>query len=254
MGLQTIKRVFKILGYSEKQAQIYECLLQYPSIGLIDIARITKIPRTTLYDYYPKMLADGVISESSDQGKRIFTANDPQILLDRLELVKLDVSKSTNAYKKVLVKYKTKYNNSEIFPKISYYSEESGVKKVMRKILSYDENYNTCFSKTDGDIDSSCIVLNHWFIKEMQKRNICSKELLYEDKENVEYVLKYISKNQKCRFVDSKICNNPEHVDKYIFGDYVALINYTKLTVVLIKDKAFAQNERVQFDLFWEKL
>lgn len=251
---QTLVEVFKFLGFDEKQAEIYNCLLQYPRIGLRDIARITKIPRTSLYDYYPKLLAKGLIIESSDQGRRIFSANDPKLFLDKINQLKEKISKSEKEYESLLSKYQQVYQSSDLFPKISYYSGESGLRTVFKLILKYKENRVLYLGNTDNDIAYFSDDLNRWFLDEEMKRVINSKQLFYNDNLTKWFMKNYGDKCGNVKTFDSEVHNNQGDVDKYIFGDYIALIDYGRRIAVLIKDHEFSHNEAIQFDIMWEKL
>lgn len=251
---QTLIELFKFLGFDEKQAEIYNCLLQYPRIGLRDIARITKIPRTSLYDYYPKLLAKGLIIESSDQGRRIFSANDPKLFLDKINQLKEKISKSEKEYESLLSKYQQVYQSSDLFPKISYYSGESGLKIIFKLILKYRENRATYLGNKDNDVEWFDVDLNRWFLDEIERKGIKSKKILYNDKLTKWYLRNYGDKFNLAKVYRGDIYNDQGDVDKYIFGDHIALIDYGRQIVVIIKDKAFANNEAVQFDIMWEKL
>ncbi len=251
---QTLVEVFNFLGFDEKQAQIYNCLLQYPRIGLRDISRITNIPRTSLYDYYPKLLAMGLIIESSDQGRRIFSANDPNLFLNKINELKDKISKSEKEYESLLTEYQQNYQSSDLFPKISYYSGESGLRKVFNLILTYKENRILYLGNKDNDIAWFSNDFNKWFLDQEKKKGIKSVQILFNDE-----LTKWYLKNCKDMCGDVKIIksgkyNDKGDIDKYIFGDYVALIDYGRLVAVLIKDKEFSYNEEIQFDLLWEKL
>lgn len=253
MDDQTLLEVFKLLGFEDKQTQIYGCLLQYPRIGLRDIARITKIPRTSLYDYYPKLLAKGYIIESSDQGKRIFSANNPKILLDELNKLKRGVNKCQKEYQLLLNKYQQSYQSSDLFPKISYYSGESGLRRVFNLILTYKETRVLYLGNKDNDVAWFSKDLNKWFLEEELKRGIKSKQLFYNDELTKWFLKNYEHKIGEVKVINSDFYNDEGDIDKYIFGDYIALIDYTRQIAVLIKDHEFAHNEVIQFDMLWDK-
>ena len=97
-----ILNILKQLGLSEKKARIYLALLELGGGSVIDIAKKTKIKRTTVYNILPELMDEGLIIKTKRHSQTFYLAEDPENLKDslqsKLELVDQAIPQLTNIY------------------------------------------------------------------------------------------------------------------------------------------------------------
>jgi len=75
----------KDIGLEPKEADIYLSVLKLGKASITDIAKVSEIKRTTVYEYVNKLVKDGLFHKTA-QGKRlIYVAEDPSKLIRLLE-------------------------------------------------------------------------------------------------------------------------------------------------------------------------
>lgn len=77
-----IQPLLQQLGFSEKETTVYLTVLQQGKISIADIAKLTRINRTTVYAVAKELLKKGVVSE--ERGKTMYLLAKPPADLDVL--------------------------------------------------------------------------------------------------------------------------------------------------------------------------
>jgi len=71
-------------GLTKREAHIYLALLQKKEFVASEISSIVPVGRTKIYEIIPSLLAKGLCTESLKNGKKIYSAIEPQIALQNL--------------------------------------------------------------------------------------------------------------------------------------------------------------------------
>ena len=243
------------LEYSKQQATIYVDLLKNGPSSLSKIAQRTEIPRSSLYDYYPKLLFEGLISETSKSGRKKFKAESPSIILKRLKNYKNNINTKIQNFENSIQGILNKYDSSNDKPRIKYYHGVKGIKIIMDQILKYNSNYNMCIGTPDKDIPLSFEhEILEWFLKEMKKRKIKTKEILENTDANRKYGNEYTAKTQKVRYCKRLPDKKTTHIDKFIVKNFVVIFDFSKEIAIQINDSNIADNEKTQFEIMWNSL
>ncbi|MCA9385077.1 hypothetical protein KC717_00350 [Candidatus Dojkabacteria bacterium] len=87
-----IRPIFENLGLSEEQAVIYMTLLKAGRMRMIDVAKETEIPRTSCYEYVPKLIELNLVQEIMQGKSKFYQATSPENLLDKAYSYKNDFS------------------------------------------------------------------------------------------------------------------------------------------------------------------
>ena len=83
--LQNLKKVLVEMGLSEKESLVLFILLQQESVKAADLARKTKLNRTTLYGVLKSLIAQGLVTTREQFGITEYTSIDPALLPAFLE-------------------------------------------------------------------------------------------------------------------------------------------------------------------------
>jgi sugar-specific transcriptional regulator TrmB len=166
-------------GLNQKQITVYLAILGLGRATVIDIARKTLIKRTTVYDIVMQLLQLGFISESKNGRRRLFIAEDPQILIakneEKLEELKKAVPFLANIYQKNISK-----------PEIKFYDGINGVKNIMEELLLIKSKEQLFWSSIEDLVDLFGELYMKGWVKRRIKKGIWSKVLLVRRKDRLE--------------------------------------------------------------------
>lgn len=142
-----IHETLKKLGFSDKESEIYLTILQQGKIAPADVAKLTKINRSTVYDVAKELIKRGIISEDLGSSVRYFVAQPPkdlQYLAQReeesLKEKKGLISLAINELESLA--QSTQYS----VPKIQFFSEDEVENFLYRHTPIWDESMRN----TDG--------------------------------------------------------------------------------------------------------
>lgn len=232
------------LGFDEKDSLIYLALLNNGPMLPQNIARVTGLKRTTLYNLFPILIKSGAIKEITQGKRRLLSANSPEDLFKNYE----------EKYKEVktnIAELASVYRLQGLKPKIEMYEGTEGVKEAFLDSLNTKR------------IDYFMQMIN--FNEEMRKWVLS------------EYVPTRIRKGIKTRAIvpdkaESQAYHNTDEGslrearyvpwDKYhfriecmIYEDRVSFITCEKgspLVAIIIQSKQIAETQRAMFNLAWE--
>ncbi len=137
--------VLQDLGLSENETSIYLANLELGAATIQEIARKSKVKRTTIYTAMETLKEKGLASESKQGLKTFLVASDPENLIHLY-------GKRLKRLKQVLPELKSVYNTSDVKPKIKFYEGREGYVSVyegvikdspkeLLVIMSYDDFY-----------------------------------------------------------------------------------------------------------------
>jgi sugar-specific transcriptional regulator TrmB len=84
--------IFRILGLGDEYAKIYSILLDKGQLRMIEIANLSDLPRTSCYEYIPKLLTLGLINEIIIGKSKFYKVQNPSNLLNALYKLKNDLN------------------------------------------------------------------------------------------------------------------------------------------------------------------
>lgn len=125
--METILSELQKLSFSKMEAKVYISLLQNPNINGYQIAKILKIPRSTVYSCLDKLYEIGAVYLIAGE-KNIYQAKDPE---DLFENMKQDYIKRTDMVKQSLEKIKVKTEKLQYFNITGYENVRSKVKEII---------------------------------------------------------------------------------------------------------------------------
>lgn len=121
------------LGIDGKLYQAYLAALELGEAPVQQVAKKAGLGRTTAYDLLDKLEKDGLISMVERDGKRHVLAEDPVVIMQRLELKRQVMGD-------LLPQLRSIYNRAKSKPNIRFYEGDEGIRTVLWDTL-------TCRSK-----------------------------------------------------------------------------------------------------------
>lgn len=252
-----IARLFTLLGYSHEQSLVYLDLLVNGPSTLKRIAERTKIPRSSLYDYYPPLMFDGLLSQTSSQGKKQLVAESPDRLHQLWQTKLHTYQQADQQLKNLIPELKLMYQTNQHRPIVKYYVGMAGIQSALS--LSLSSRTDICSSclgdpqKDEASLEDDPIWYQE-FNAQLQKKKIIMRDILERTKANLEFQALYQSSFHQIKIVDPKRTAPTAHVDTFIWDDYVMTVDFTHQLGLLIQDAHLANNERLMFNLLWDAL
>lgn len=122
------EKALKEYGLTEKEAQVYLCLLRYRELPAFEISRKTKIPRTSVYHILESMKARGLVNSSQKNNVAQYGPESPKKLVELLKNKEI-------AIQKALPDMMNLVEAAGKSPSAKIYLGESGIKHVFEDVL-----------------------------------------------------------------------------------------------------------------------
>lgn len=131
------------IGLSEKEAKIYLSLLQVDKDTIQDLAKKTKINRTTVYPVLESLQKKGLVSEVQEGKKVSYVAAPPERLETYVERQRVVFEEKTKRLKDVIPQIKSIQRESGERPVVKYFEGREGA------ISAYEEFYDSIRSNDE---------------------------------------------------------------------------------------------------------
>lgn len=137
--LDVYKNTLREVGLSPKETETLWILLWEGSLPASQIARRTKLNRTTSYGILKSLAEKGLVSRTSIGGVTRFQSIDPRLLPDYIERMRsglLERKKEIEGILPQIISARTKKN---IFPRIQFFEGIEGVKQAYEDTLENNQ-------------------------------------------------------------------------------------------------------------------
>lgn len=247
--MDSLKKNLKTLGLTEEEINIYITALEQGSITVLELARRTKIPRTTVYLLIDSLTEKGLISLTAQGKKKLYVPASPEYLVKMARTKHEELEKTVGSLTDELPQLQALFNLSHQKPKIRYYEGVEEVKKIYEDTLTAEKIYVHCMSQSA--ILTMGEYLEKYFVRVI-RRMIHTKEMVSDTPEDRKYQHEYSTSRNKIICLPKKYQTNTDYL---IFGDTVAFVTYKNSVPVgvVISDPEIAHFERVRFEIIWEK-
>lgn len=120
----------KKLSLSASEAKIYAALLELGTGTVSEIAKKSKLKRTSLYEILSHLKNNGFIEESRTNKKRVFSITDPRVFGSK-------ISEQEQVYQNILPEMLALAGKFPKKPKISFFEGVEGIKRVYEDTLNF---------------------------------------------------------------------------------------------------------------------
>ncbi len=248
-----VQDTLKKLGFSEKEAEIYIVILQQGKIAPGDIAKLTHINRSTVYDVASELIRRGVITEDLGSSVRYFVARPPQDLgqlADREEKELKQKRKliSTAIYELSALAKDKRYS----VPKIQFYSEDEVDSFLYRQTPVWNASMTEANDVWWGFQDVSFVEQYtpwlEWYWKTHSDKGVKLLSNAVKDKKIVEHGF---HKNRIIRYWEY---SKDFTATQWVIGEYLVMIitGQHPHYAVEIHDTVMAHNQRQVYKAIWQ--
>jgi sugar-specific transcriptional regulator TrmB len=243
----------KELGLSEGQVKVYEAVLELGISTLNKIQEKTGIERRNIYDILNKLIEKGLISYTTEKGKRTYQCTHPNKLLEEIK----NKEKSLKELEKKLPEIKNLFELSKPEIKAEVYRGNEAIKSLLDEILEFKESFwlgGNSFEEYKAVPENIQIWFEHWMSKRIEKKHIMNDLVSHGT------YLKGLEPNNLKAHRKSfyKYCQLPKDINVpmviIIFDNKVAQILWGQQSFAFVlESKKIKDSFMKYFNYFWEE-
>ena len=249
------------LGLTEKEAQVYIALLELEKAPVQDIARRSKVNRSTCYVSLESLHEQGFVDISADRAVREYLPSSPEAILTHAREMAEKQSKVLSGIEKIIPELSALKKGIKEKPKILVYEGREAVKRSLFDVLEgnkgqrlrvYENKNNLDYLELYPGIAEEDSLIRHQNKNQMllicpdNKMNRECKEIFRKDPNNIDEIILLKETEipqQHKQSSDFSICGNK--VIFYSIDDKFA---------ILIENKNIADSLKGIFDFTWKKV
>lgn len=237
--------IIKETGLSEKAARIYLAGLELGETSVQRLAQKTKLQRTTVYRLVAELKHTGLFFTSISQKKRLYTAEEPSKLLERLDRQKTRLEKALPDLLSLVTLFDKK-------PHIKYYEGETGIKKVYADTLKYPGQKILAWVNSEALSNFKIDYLRQEYLPERIKKRIPVLAIAPDTEEMRAYKTRDSTSLRTTKILKQRASFN---VEIMIYGsDKIAIMDFVESFALMIQNNHIHHTLKIIFENFWEML
>lgn len=236
----------KQLGLNQKEQDVYLTLLQMEKASINDLSIRSKTKRSTTYNIVYRLKTEGFVSQTSENKKHFFIANNPELILSVID------EKRRN-YMQELPSILSLYNIKAQKPKVAYFEGYDGIKELYEDtLLTLGKGEEILAYVTTGTVK----YLEEYsidYIKRRVAKKIKIKGIYNESPKINEYMEKNKEQLREVKMISVK--EMPLENEINIYANKMIIITYKPEPFgVLIESKEVINTQRAIFQALWNRL
>jgi sugar-specific transcriptional regulator TrmB len=236
----------KTLGLSDKAAKVYLANLALGETTVLELAKESGVPRTSIYYTLDELREKGMITESERGKKTYYMYVEPETILKeaRQKIVSLD---------EILPELEELKWAENRKPRVEFYFGPTGFKEVWMKILRSEGEPFCIITAADhfsGYVKERYILDE--IISEKKKLGKRSKQIILDSKEARNIVIKDEKENRQSKLLPTEY---PLTFTEIITKDFVVFISRRQENIIFTIDhKGFTETRQSAFNVMWDGL
>lgn len=223
----------KDAGLTENENKVYTSLIELGPTLAGRISRKTGLHRRTVYDVTEILIQKGLISYMLENNRRVFSAVNPQRIIDSL-------NEKRNSLIPLIEELKQKFNSTKKKEQTSFYNGKNGLKMVFESQLEYPE---ILILGATREAYNSMPYYFKWFNERRKQRQVKIR-VITTDKEIKPKIL------AETRYLAEK---HTQPLVINIYGENVAMILWGKRPfAIVVQQEEFAIGHKKYFELLWK--
>jgi sugar-specific transcriptional regulator TrmB len=248
MELSDLQRI----GLTEGEIKLYSALLDLGESTRTELAKVSGISPSKIYDVANRLLEKGIISSVKKNGITHFCAADPEKIKDFIEQKEQEIAKEKKLADDILPMLLAKYQKTKDETDIEVFYGWEGMKTAFDDIIKSlgKGDFNYIFGASKGyNSQAADIFFSQYYLKK-RKKGFGTKIIFNEDvKENKQRISIFKEKPNEIRFL---------HQDTFteinLYKNTVLIIMLLKSPIVVrVKNKEAADSFKKYFDTMWKQ-
>ena len=244
-----IQDFLKEIGFSDKEAVIYLALIKVDSESILELARVTKIGRTTVYPLIENLKEKGFVEEVKEKGKTVYRAKTPDRIESFLQEQKIKIEEQVYHARDIIPQIKGIMRQDGDTPVIEYHEGREAIANAIKT-----RNFNSDTKDFFYTIYPRDSVENLFTKKELQ----IARSVRIDNKIHAKSIYtykkgEYSPDNTGDRIhIDSK--EYPVNADISVYGDTIHIHTLGEnLGSIYIKSKDVAETLKTLFKLAFKQ-
>jgi HTH-type transcriptional regulator, sugar sensing transcriptional regulator len=226
------------IGLTKSEVKIFLTLLEFNSSSASEIAEKTGYYRKNTYDVLRKLIKRGLVSSVKNRNKQIFTAANPQRLLDFIELRKKEIQE-------ILPELKEVYESSPPIEEVEVFKGKEGLKTIFENIINLKADYDKY-----GSEEKFKEFLPYYYSQYQRKKTenkIHCRAIHNKNEKDQNFVKEFIGKT---RFFPVNFNHSTTTI---ISGNNVAIITWKENPLgIVIRNEEIAKSYKYYFEILWK--
>jgi len=223
----------KEAGLTNNEENVYVALLDLGPSLAGKISRKTGLHRRTVYDVTETLIEKGLVGYILENNRRVFTAVDPQRILDVIDQKK-------NMLIPLIAELKQRFNTSKKKEQTNFYRGKNGLKMVFESQLDYPEILILGATK---EAYNAMPYYFKWFNERRKEKKVKIRVITTDRTINPRILA-------ETKYLPEK---HSDHMVINIYGGSVAMILWGKKPfAIVIEQEEFASGYRKYFELLWK--
>lgn len=246
-------QILEDIGLSSKESTVYVALLRAGSAKVAQIARVTGLQRTTVYDILYGLSRKGLVTKYIKGSSVLYSAQNPKALIGYLDhQVEQFVSQMSQYKERVesaMPEFVSLAKESAKFPKVRFFEGEEGMREALEDTLTTKE-----IILAYADIGSIYQEGANFFPEYLAKR-VKKKIHAYAIAPDTQVWRDTAKRSQQemrtVRFLPKGAAYTPE---VNIYDDKMLMISWKEKIAVIIESRDLAKLQKVIYDQLWHSL
>ena len=240
------------LGLESREIEAFNCLLDHGIMTMLELSRITKIPRTTLYRIIESLKAKGVIEEVVEE----YVAKVQAAPLSRLEFLVAEQKERANTLVSLLPNIQQIITNTQAVSqpdtKVLMYRGREGIRQMIWNVLDAKKEV-VGYTYRHLDEFAGKRFMDR-FRTEFVERKLTGRDILSDNYYKSLNRRDYQWKQWESRYIKPNVLTIDHQLD--IYNDVTAVYNWHEGEVfgVEIHNAKVARMQRQIFEMIWKQL
>jgi sugar-specific transcriptional regulator TrmB len=236
----------KALGLSDKAARVYLANLALGETTVLELAKMSSVPRTSIYYTLDELKSRGMITQTERGKKTYYMYVEPETVLKdaRQRIVSLD---------EILPELEEIKWAEKRKPRVEFYFGPAGFKEVWMKVLRSEGELFSIITAADhfsGYVKEKYILDD--IIAEKKKQSKKSRQIILDSKEARNIVIKDERENRQSKLLPTEY---PLSFTEIVTKTFVAFISRRQDSIIFTIDhKGFAETRQSAFNALWDEL
>ena len=250
-----IQSLLENSGFNHHESTVYLRLLESGEKPASEVARATKLPRSTVRNTLDKLSSMGVIRKLYKRNTQYYRVERPEALVTHVKATISETQKRAEALERAMPQIRAILRPDVPVPKVTYYEGHKGVIEAFNHSLFVDDVKEILFFTSYTFIRDKVILKNDddFYIPLRVKKGIRMRVLVGKRKD-LDPRKKYNDANElrQRRYIPEKYAL-PGNI--HIYGNFVVYFSADKgeYMAVLIESAMMAATMRALFEFMWDQ-
>ena len=172
-------------GLTKQEASIYLALSGKPSHTALELSRLLRLPRTTIYDNLTSLIEKGLVERIVKYKSQQFQAYPIDVLTNTIDQEKIHLSKLSTSFD-YLKHHIHEQSQSSTMTQVRYYHGPTGIRQMMWNALAAEKENIGYSVMGRKEIVGSAFLKR--FLEEFARRKLLDRVLINPTKHTLQYI------------------------------------------------------------------